>query len=160
LSNITLSIATGVLSGVITTAFLFIMGKLFYKLVLPWYQNIKYQGVDLEGDWVSELKHGSNIAGKFKMTIQQNAHDLSGTIVCTQGPSPEDTETTLLNLTGITWEGFVTLNIKSIDRKRLSFGTSLLRVTHGGLTLTGIYAYRCLQSDEVEWMEIEWSKVE
>jgi len=58
-------------------------------------------------------------------------------------------------MSGSVWEGFVTLNMKSIDRRAIAFATALLKVNQGGQELKGAYCYRNFRTDQVSAIDIE-----
>ena len=51
-----ITIILGVVSGIVTTGLLYLLGIIFTKIVLPWYQKLIYKGVDLNGEWRVENK--------------------------------------------------------------------------------------------------------
>jgi hypothetical protein len=61
-------------------------------------------------------------------------------------------------VTGTTWEGFLTINMTSDDRRSLAFATSLLQVRNRGQALVGHIAYRSSQVDQVDSEEITWTR--
>ena len=77
------SIFIGVLSGVITACLLFVIGKIWIKILIPWYQRIKYQGVDISGRWIYETTLDESKAS-FDLTLEQNAHELRGHALVTK----------------------------------------------------------------------------
>jgi hypothetical protein len=152
------TIVLGVISGVITTAALYLVGLLFKNFVIPWYQAVTYKGVDINGTWEYESKDPERKA-KFEMTLYQRAHEISGDATILQG-SDLNNPTTITNLRidGGIWEGYITLNMQSKDRTRLSYSTSLLRVLNGGATLKGNYVFRSIKSDEIQNIEMRWRR--
>ena len=69
----------GVVAGIITSALLFVMGIVFAKLILPWYQALIYDGVDLRGSWVGEKLDSAGAKYRYELTLEQNAHKITGT---------------------------------------------------------------------------------
>jgi len=157
--NIVETVVLGVVSGVCTTAILYLAGLLAKNHVLPWYQKLTYKGVDINGTWVTTVTSSSGIHGQMEMTIKQNAHDLKGDATIVQGKDLENpSQVTNLSIYGHMWEGFITLNQQSKDRTRLSYSTSLLQVLNGGLRLKGIYCFRSIQTDNIESLEVVWGR--
>lgn len=143
------NIILGIVAGVLTSSLLAVLGVLVTRVVLPWYRDLVYRGIDLEGDWRSQIQeHGANYI--YQLSLQQRAHDLSGTATITKfGAGPEDYQD-VFAITGFTWEGYVSLTLRSISRKRLSFANALLRTENRGGRLVGHWAYRSGRSDQVE----------
>jgi hypothetical protein len=151
----------GSVSGVSATVFLYLFGLLIKHHLIPFYQKIRYKGVDINGTWVTKATSSSGVHGQMEMTIKQNAHYLCGDTTIIQGVDPtKPTQVTNLSMIGNLWEGFITLNQQSKDRSRLSYSTSLLQVHNGGLRLKGIYCFRSIQSDKIESVEVTWSRKE
>lgn len=152
------SIVLGVVSGVLTSALLYAIGFVIKRHILPWYQEVIYQGVDINGVWATEVE-SENVKAKMEMTLFQHAHALSGQTTVVQGKDLNNpTNINNLRVQGHVWEGFLTLNMQSQDRTRLSYATSLLEVLNGGLTLKGSYVYRSIQSDEIRSIELTWRR--
>lgn len=134
----------GVAAGVLISGLLFTIGVIFAKVVVPWYQALVYQGVDLSGHWVQHQDHGG-IAYDYSMVLKQAAHDLKGTMTLTKSgapPGPRGDYVQGFDVSGSTWEGFVTLNMRSSDRRGLAFATSLLEIQDRGKSLSGVLAFR------------------
>ncbi|MBH0086058.1 hypothetical protein I6E84_07490 [Psychrobacter sp. SCQQ22] len=152
------TIILGVVSGIITTAALYVVGLLFKSFFIPWYQAVTYKGVDINGTWEYESTAPGQKA-KFEMTIVQRAHMISGDATILQGQDLNNPTTiTNLRIDGGIWEGYITLNMQSKDRTRLSYSTSLLRVLHGGLVLQGNYVFRSIKLDEIHNIEMRWRR--
>ncbi len=156
----------GVVAGILTAAFLFILGQIVHKICIPWYQNMTFKGVDLSGKWSASKIFPSGISYNYSMILTQNAHSLNGTMSIAKNNSTPGPPGGHLGdyvqgfiVSGTTWEGFVTLNMTSDDRRSLSFSTSLLQIRNRGQCLVGHMAYRSSQLDEVASEEITWTRV-
>jgi hypothetical protein len=125
MNDISLNIVLGIFSGILTSALLFALNRLFLEVVVPWYQQLIYEGVDLRDLWVYDHSKSDGV-GKFRLKLEQKAHNLSGQLTYTS--VEKDTESVISYLvSGTVWEGYVTLNLKSSDRRRIAFATTLLR---------------------------------
>jgi hypothetical protein len=152
------TVVLGIVSGVLTTVALYLVGILFTNIVIPWYQAVTYKGVDINGTWEFEYKETERKA-KFEMTLRQRAHEISGDATILQGTDLNNPSTiTNLSIDGSIWEGYITLNMQSKDRTRLSYSTSLLQVLNGGSTLQGNYVFRSIKSDEIQNTEMRWRR--
>jgi hypothetical protein len=131
------------------------VGLIFKNFVIPWYRAVTYKGVDINGTWEYEYKDPERKA-RFEMTLYQRAHEISGDATILQGTNPA----TIINLRidGGIWEGYITLNMQSKDRTRLSYSSSLLRVLNGGSTLQGNYVFRSIKADEIQNIEMRWRR--
>lgn len=152
------TIILGVISGIFTTVALYLTGLLFKNFFIPWYQVITYKGVDINGTWEYEITDQERKA-RFEMNICQRAHEISGDATILQGSDLDNpTVITNLRIDGGIWEGYITLNMQSKDRTRLSYSTSLLRVHNGGLRLQGNYVFRSIREDAIRSIEMQWRR--
>ncbi len=159
--NIFETVILGVVSGVITAAFLYLISLFFINHFIPWYQKTIYKGVDISGTWVAEVTSASGITASMEMTIHQNGHSVKGESTIVQGRDPSNlTQVSNLSMSGHIWEGFITLNQQSKDRTRLSYSTSLLQVLNGGIRLNGVYCFLSIITDKIESLEIKWVRKE
>jgi len=147
----------GVAAGVLTSGILVALGAVFTKIVVPWYQTLIYQGVDLSGLWVQHQGQGG-IAYDYSMVLRQAAHAVKGTMTITKSgapPGPQGNYVQGFEVSGSTWEGFVTLNMRSADRRSLAFATTLLEIQDRGRSLSGVLAFRSsgsqASSEPVMW---------
>lgn len=155
------TITLGIVSGIFTTVVLYLIGKLFTKVILPWYQDVIYKGVDVKGSWIAEIEQDEGWKAKMELNIRQNAHLLKGDTTIIQGRNLDNpTEVTNMSMNGEVWEGYMTLNMQSKDRSRLSYQTSLLQVLNGGQTLKGYIAYRSIRADEIRCIQVRWRRKE
>lgn len=139
----------GVVSGIITSVLILISGLIFTKIFIPWYQKLKYDGVDLIDLWIAEKEFDDGSHYRYQMNLKQNAHKISGTATITRGGTAGRNYTQSFDLEGSTWEGYLTVNLKSTDHKSLSFVAGLFKVEGRGQELKGHWAYRS-RSDIVD----------
>jgi hypothetical protein len=153
------TVVLGVVSGIMTTAFLYLVSLLVKQHIIPWYQGVTYRGVDVSGTWITEIETVEGFKAKFEMSIDQQAHNLSGDTTVIQGKDLTNPNSITNNkMNGSIWEGYITLNMQSKDRKRLSYATSLLQVMSGGGTLKGMYIFRSIRTDEIDSIETIWKR--
>jgi hypothetical protein len=164
-STIAGALIWGVVAGVATSALLLLLGEMFKKIVIPWYQGLVYKGVDLRGKWVAQRTFPSGIIYHYSLILKQNANTLSGSMTISKmnsQPGPPGGHlgdyVQEFEVNGTTWEGFVTLNMTSSDRRNLSFVTSLLQVRNRGQALVGHMAYRSSLIDQVDSEDITWTR--
>lgn len=175
-STVAGAIFWGVLAGVVTSFLLFVLGLVFRGIVIPWYQALIFEGIDLEGLWGS-TKNVSGATYDYTLILHQKAHRVSGSMRILKrssqpatpsgysGTGDDEQEFKVqgsydqeFKVEGSTWEGYVTLSMKSDDRKSLSFATSLLRVSNRGRYLIGHMSYRADRTDQVESEAVEWAR--
>jgi hypothetical protein len=150
----------GVTAGILTSALLLVLGLIFTKIVIPWYQSIVYQGADVSGLWVYRQNLGG-IDYAYQMVLKQSAHRISGSMSLTKSGAPAGPRgdyVQAFELSGSSWEGFLTLNMRSSDRRSLAFATSLLQIQDRGRSLRGQLAYRSAQVDQVGSEDVHWTR--
>lgn len=160
-SSISGAIIWGIISGILTSGFLFLIGLCTKKIFIPWYQALIYQGVDLSGEWRFHQPPGQ-INYDYHLIIEQKAHNLTGTMTITKTGSPPGPNGDYIQgfkMNGTSWEGFVTLNMQSSNRRSLSFATSLLQIQNRGIFLSGQLVYRSNDPDRVVSEPIRWERV-
>lgn len=54
-TNLFSSLASGIISGLITALLLFVFAILWRKNIEPWFENLLYQDVCIEGEWTGIL---------------------------------------------------------------------------------------------------------
>ena len=147
--NLFANLIWGIVAGILTSGVLLLMGLILKRIIIPWYQALVYQGVDLEGIWVQTLDT-EWAQYHYQLTLKQHAHALKGLMTITKSGSKGSDYVQNFDVIGSAWEGFVTINMKSTDRKSLSFATALLKVGNRGAFLEGHMSYRGSTSSEVE----------
>ncbi len=150
----------GVVAGVLTSAFLFTLGLVFTKIVIPWYQTIVYEGADVSGLWIYRQNLGG-IDYSYQMVLKQDAHRLHGNMTLAKSGAPAGPRgdyVQVFDISGSTWEGFLTLNMRSSDRKSLAFATSLLQIRDRGRSLVGQLVYRSANIGLVSSEQVSWPR--
>ncbi len=146
------AVVIGIVTGILTTVLLFFVKQFIQKIAIPWYQELIYQGVDLNGTWKNEYG-GEEKRNKFKLILDQSAHKLKGSLLLTQIEKGKESSGEF-SVEGYLWEGYATLNFRPKNRKTLSYAAALLKVCKGGMALQGYLSFRDLgQKDEevVSW---------
>ena len=106
--------------------------------------------------WIHDFPKSDGVA-KFRLKLEQKAHNLSGQLIYTR--VEEDRESVISYLVSVTvWEGYVTLNLKSSDRRRIAFATTLLKVERGGQELKGWFCFRDFRTDQVSSLELVFTR--
>ena len=130
----------GVVGGVLTSACLYVLGLLFFRIVLPWYRRVTYNSVVLDGTWEYRYDQPGDFVSMV-LGLSQNAHELSGEAAVTVRGSTGEINL-IFEASGTIWEGYASLILKSKDRRVIAFSTLLLKVANNGSTLEGVYSFR------------------
>jgi len=130
------SLVVGIISGILTSAMIFLAISVFEKVVIPWYQAIIYRGVDINGEWQME-RPGSNQTAIFN--LEQSAHKIKGiaTFVTKESKSEGLDEVRTFTVDGQISERFVTLVLKHKDKQRLGISAYLLEIVGDGRKMKG-----------------------
>ncbi|WP_156115081.1 hypothetical protein [Pseudomonas sp. ML96] len=128
-----LNMMIGVFTGVITTVLLYLTKLIIDKILLPWYQNLTYRGIDVSGVWEGEFSSSDTANFTAKLTLDQSAHNLSGSYIVIKYINGEEQKITSMSVSGEVWEGFVSLKCRTISNKNLSFGSMLLKINDSEL---------------------------
>jgi hypothetical protein len=148
------AIIWGIVSGLLTSTLLLLVGLFATKIVIPSYLDLIYKGVDLRGVWICERTIDG---GKFsiQLSLEQKAHNVTGTGTLTKSGTGVGDYVQFFSIAGSTWEGFLTLNMRSANRKTLSFVAGLLKVKGRGNSLEGHWVYRASSIDEAVSEELK-----
>jgi hypothetical protein len=141
------AIVWGVISGLATSALLVLVGLFLSRVLLPAYLNFIYQGVDLRGVWTYETTMTPSGRFAVQLSLDQQAHKLSGTASITQSGTGTRDYVQFFSVDGSTWEGFLMLNMRSSNRKSLSFVAGLFKIKGRGESLEGHWVFRSSSSD-------------
>jgi hypothetical protein len=143
------SIILGVISGIATTVLIYIAKKFWSEVLLPLYQNYRYQGADISGSWFTEYNtEEPAFKSTFSVVLKQNAHKITGSMHFTY--EAEDRKFNIdYNLSGEYWEGYINLTCRSKDRKTFSHGSMFLKLINNGSGLLGQFNFRHSTDDKV-----------
>ena len=136
------SLVVGIVSGIFTTVLLYLITETFKKIVIPWYRQIIYKGVDISGEWVNELKLESGIKQTISASIIQKANNISGDVTMVKmkdGEQYGNIET--FNLTGDICDRFLYAKVLPVDTKRVGIASLLLEIVGDGTKMKGATAW-------------------
>jgi len=144
----------GIVTGIVTTAILFLIKELWVEKAVPFIAATRYQGVLINGQWHgasenSDPEKGLTFSNSAQLFIDQKAHKLSGLFIF-NFKNENNNFTLEFNVTGYIWEGYVTLNFTPKDRRVTSYGTALLKLHNGGNTLQGEWLFRNVVTEFVD----------
>jgi hypothetical protein len=145
----------GIIAGIITTWILFV-GKAFWETkVIPYLQEVRYQGVKIDGAWSGHVHVKSDEEGKVegfetdsRLFLIQSAHKLTGAFTFSF-QNDKKNFTLDFNVNGYMWEGYITLNFLPKDRRITSYGTALFKLHDGGHSLIGEWCFRDVEAEKV-----------
>jgi hypothetical protein len=128
--NVSESIIIGIVSGLITSSLIYLLIQVFNKIVRPWYQDIIYSGVRIDGQWYTQktFLNGEIIQDEL-LELKQHAYKIIGTYTVTK--RYKDSES--IEIKTFTVEGkkirdrFVRLNSHNIDKRKIGVNVRCLK---------------------------------
>jgi hypothetical protein len=147
-------IIIGVFTGVFTSVIIWLANRVFYQVILPWYQSKVYKGVLLEGRWNGRMQI-NNITWSLTLVVKQSGNILNGNFTAISNDTNAKKKETYMRFDGTIINGYVILTCTSSDPREISFGAMILRIRNK--CLKGKQIFRDLSESKVDVFE---SKVE
>lgn len=148
------TILWGVISGVLSSAFIFLLVKLLSALLVPWFRSVIYHGVDISGAW-----HYLNfdMAQEIVLELKQHAHSISGTASFIAADQDEESGTRIyetlrsFKVSGFVQDRFIYLTLRHSDPRRLGINSYLLEVKGDGRRLEGVFSFYSIKGDQIDY---------
>ncbi len=136
----------GIVTGILTTVFLYVIKVVWDSKVVPFLITSRYQGVKIDGQWSgsgenNDPDQGEVFKSECSLFLIQNAHSLSGSFLFKFQNNAKEFSLDF-EVSGYMWEGYVTLNFTPKDKRITSYATALLKLHDGGHTLIGTWLFR------------------
>jgi hypothetical protein len=124
-----------VIAGVATAALLFGAGQIFRRVVLPWYRELIYRGLDIAGEW--EITNTSS--QRATVTLEQHADRLKGrcTFVRSRPTVHAFEDVRTMSVSGSVQDKLVELSFRYENRSRIGAGVFLLEIAGDGRMMRG-----------------------
>ena len=147
----------GVFSGILTSAFIFLIVQLFYKVLLPWYQQVIYNGIDISGEWHSTV---TPFPQDIKIEITQQASQISGLATYVNHPENKGAieQIRTFRFDGCIIDRFVQLTLHHTDKSRIGVITYLLQVVGDGRSIEGSSSFYDLVQHRVSHASIAFCR--
>ncbi len=158
MSNLISQCLLGIVSGILTTALLYLAKGYWDAKITPFLAKLRYQGVEIDGAWTGKNEIGE-IKNECDLFLNQNAHELSGSFLL-KFESPGKSFNINFNVTGYMWEGYVTLNFVPKDKRITSYATCLLKLHGGGHQLIGDFLFRNVEEEIVSSLTLSLARTE
>ncbi len=155
MSNLALSLVTGVVSGVVVAFLVFVLRTIWIRIVLPWYEEMLYRGAKIEGIWLAEVPFPSGEVNKHRMTLKRTGHRVSGRTVCTKGRS----EGQSYDLKGTFNNTILTMTYQIDDPRRIERGSTAMMLVNDGKELSGCVIYYDDQTHSLMSADCRWKAV-
>jgi hypothetical protein len=135
-------IIVGVISGILTSAILFIAARFFQNTVLPAIRQLVYQGIDVSGSWYWENRF-ETVA---KMELKQSADRLSGTFTYVNAKRAIFKS---FSVKGQIQDRFIQLILQSNDHQKLGVLSYVFEVVGDGTELRGFSSFYATNSHKI-----------
>ena len=147
------AIATGVISGAISAAILFVARTLIAGHLLPWYHDLVYRGINVDGRW-----HGSAfaMAQDISITIKQRAGAIAGEAqLMKRGNDAADFEEIReFSVEGRIQDRYITLTLSHKNRQRIGVIAFLLEPVCDGRQLSGVMSFVSIRAQRIDSVEM------
>ncbi len=136
----------GVVAGIITYVIIGFTISIFRKIVLPWYQNLIYKGINIRGEWLgyaATIEGGEYVVGpdsESTVILNQQGNKIYGELLLTKQPSGEKCRK-LFEFEGTFVDTILMCNSKARDSNNMGKGAFLMKLTENGAKLKGSQTY-------------------
>jgi hypothetical protein len=160
--EILLNIFLGVFSGVLTSIIIFVNIKLFNKIILPWYQELIYKGLDISGEWNETHNYKSLLIQESKIVIIQNAHNISGKITLLKKNITNNKTVEIKNFrfTGEFHNNCLNITCWNDNRRQIGTINYLLQIGNDGKIMNGYKTFYDIAFNKIEAFNIFWIRSE
>jgi len=150
IESLSANIIIGIITGVLTTALLYLISKMFIDWIIPWYRSVKYTGIDVSGVWETNQKF-ENSKEYSLLNLQQKADRLDGlwTISITEDGS-DINEIKTFKVAGNIEDRFALLTAKNTDKRQIGISTLLLEAVGNGFELEGSEIWYSVDNKEIK----------
>src|ERR1039457_3383330 len=83
------SLVVGVISGIVTAACIQMLVILTNKVLLPWYRQLLYRGVNIQGKWEQKLDFNNGKTQLITLELAQKAHNITGSVTMVKSTNGE-----------------------------------------------------------------------
>lgn len=157
-TNLSEQLVIGVTAGLFAAGILaissFLVRVVWRTQVEPWWENKLYGDARLDGEWIAELKAESTNNDCETVTVEQVGHNISGKIVCTNGPD----EGRRYQFVGTFKNQILTGYYWNIRKTSIDSGSFSLRLENDGNRLKGWSSYYHDTGHQIVSREYEWNR--
>jgi len=156
--SLLLNIFISVFSGVLSAAFLYIFSIYFNKIIIPWYRNLKYKGLDISGKWIEIHNYEDLFIQESEITLMQYTENVEGNIVLAKRHknSKDIFEIKSFKFKGEFNNNFLNITCWNTDHKQIGTTNYLLLIKLDGRTMQGIKTYYDVGFQKINSVEISW----
>ncbi len=145
------NIVVGLVSGLVVSFIVLVVGKLWSNVVEPWFEERVYKDLHIEGRWYSLYVETLDFRQEV-INLKRHGHRIEGTMLCKTGE--DDGET--YNICGTFKNLLLPLTYEAADRKKSDRGSITLISTYNGERFNGRGAFYNTKNDEVTTTPVIW----
>ena len=151
------SIIIGIISGSLATAVILLISNFMKDTVLPWYSQLVYKGLKIDGGWKSSITTPSGNLQDMKLLIKQRANIIEAdmTVVKTITATNEK-EIKQFEMKGEIKDRFLAIYGRNKNPHQLGVNLELLEVVGDGNKLKGKSIWYSVTVGDIECDKIEW----
>ena len=153
------SLVIGVISGIITAAVIYLLVVLFDKVLLPWYCQLLYRGVDIQGKWEESLSLGDGKTQIVTVELSQKAHAIKGSVTVVKSTNGKIDRTEIMSLEGAVKDRLFNGTIVPVDKKRVGIVTVLLEIIGDGSRMMGSTTWYDVNTAKITTKPTEWKRI-
>ena len=139
------SIVLGATTGLVVAVILAICRGFLVKVILPWYENLVYHDVEIEGRWHGKANLGNREVERV-WEIARQGHELTATVTSTLGFDKGQ----VFKMKGSFKNLILTGTYAHTDPARTDRGTYTLKLVGDGQKFEGVIAHYSVESEKVE----------
>lgn len=153
------SLVIGVIGGIITAAVIHLLVVLFDKVLLPWYRQLVYRGVEIQGKWEESHEYGNGNTQLVTAELSQKAHAITGSVTIVKSTNGEITRTEIMSLKGAVKDRLFNGTIVPVDKKRVGISTVLLEIIGDGSRMRGSASWYDAGAARITAKPTEWQRI-
>jgi len=135
------SLAIGIVSGILTSALIYLFISIFKSIVLPWYRQLVYRGIEIQGQWTSSTDLGDGLTEEWHVELSQKADCVSGSINQIKLEDGKILRSESLRLSGNLKDRFLCASAFPTQKSRLSASSVLLEIVGDGSEMRGCQSW-------------------
>jgi hypothetical protein len=148
MENLILGLVSGVIVAILVVAF----RPFWYQVLIPWFEERVYKDAKIEGAWFS-LYPTTEGNRQETITLKRQAHQVSGTIICTVGGLDEGER---YHVSGSFRNMILALIYESEDRSKTDRGTITLKLVRNAWRLEGKIGVYASYTDKIDALDVIW----
>ena len=145
------NVLVSVISGISVSFLLLIIKRLWTNTLFPWFENLVYRDLKIEGQWYG-LYTDLDTIRKDIIKIDRKGHAIEGTLRCIS--EPEQGEEYLVK--GTFKNLILSLTYETSDKSKTDRGSLTLMSKNNGLILRGKIAFYNNGQDSIEYWNVFW----